>query len=231
MVCMNHHLAATGVTAAREMGALATGPVMDQAMAVVTDALRKIIQERAIYVCAPGEVIPGRSGAEWRNVFRLRWITQDGRWLPLARDALSAMMLVDGIEPQHVQFAGLETGAIPLVTALAIWHGTTGFIVRKEAREDGARNLLEGPVTDRPVVLVDDVVASGARAWQCLDGIVYRASHLCVHKTLYALVKNGGPSELCRGEQCLPVRSVFQRQDFDYTWRPERTPMYQDMLR
>ena len=198
----------------------------------MTSDLRKAIQEHGIYVCAPGEAIPGRDGMkEWHNVFRLRRITQDGRLIPLIRDALSELMQADGLDPSEVQFAGMETGAIPLITALALWHRTTGFVVRKEARDHGTRHQFEGPITDKLVVLVDDLVSGGARVWQCVDAIGIRASHLTVHRAVYTLVQNGEASELPRGRTTLPVRAVFQRKDFDFTWVPERTESYSDMLR
>jgi orotate phosphoribosyltransferase len=193
--------------------------------------LKQAIQANGLYVCAPGEAIPGQEGAEWHNVFRVRRITQDGRWLPLICDLLTEMMTEDGLELGRVQFAGTETGSIPLVAALAMRHGTTAFTARKKARNHGARNLIEGPMTDRPVVLVDDLVSAGHRVWQCVDTIGIRASHLAIHPAVYTLLRNKGEGPLKRGQTELPVRMVFKRADFDFAYVPSRVFAYKDMLR
>jgi orotate phosphoribosyltransferase len=195
------------------------------------EALRLAIQANGLYVCAPGEAIPGQNGEEWHNVFRVRRITQDGGWLSLICTLLTEMMVEDGLDPGEVQFAGAETGSIPLVAALALRHATTGFTARKKARNHGARNLIEGPMTDKPVVLIDDLVSAGHRVWQCVDTIGIRASHLTIHPSVYTLLRNKGDGPLKRGQTELPVRAVFKRADFDFAYVPSRVFAYRDMLR
>lgn len=65
------------------------------------------------------------------------------------------------------QIGGMEVAAVPLVTALlmkAKQRGleTTGFIIRKERKTTGLGKLIEGKMTDEPIILVDDIVNSGA---------------------------------------------------------------------
>src|SRR6185437_1757875 len=65
------------------------------------------------------------------------------------------------------QVGGMEAAAIPLLTAIlmkSLSRGTpvNGFILRKERKTYGTGNSIEGSLTDAPIVLVDDVLNSGA---------------------------------------------------------------------
>jgi len=67
------------------------------------------------------------------------------------------------------QIGGMETAAIPLLTALLLMapkeHGEiNGFIIRKERKTTGLGNAIEGNITDDPIILVDDILNSGSSA-------------------------------------------------------------------
>jgi len=64
------------------------------------------------------------------------------------------------------QVGGMEAAAIPLLSAIllkSLTRGTpvTGFIVHKERKTYGTGGLIEGTVTDAPIVMVDDILNSG----------------------------------------------------------------------
>ncbi len=65
------------------------------------------------------------------------------------------------------QVCGLESTSLPLLTALAL-HGKqynrsiNAFFIRKSRKKDGALTALEGVVTSEPIILVDDILHSGA---------------------------------------------------------------------
>lgn len=74
-----------------------------------------------------------------------------------------AVSLPEGVE----RLAGVELGAVPLVTALALETGLPFVIVRKEAKGHGASagRPFEGRLAEgERVVLVEDVVTTGAQA-------------------------------------------------------------------
>jgi outer membrane protein assembly factor BamB/orotate phosphoribosyltransferase len=65
------------------------------------------------------------------------------------------------------QIGGMEVAAIPLLSAILMKsreRGTpiNGFIVRKERKTYGAGNLIEGAVTDAPIIIIDDILNSGS---------------------------------------------------------------------
>ena len=65
-----------------------------------------------------------------------------------------------------VQVGGVEVAAIPLLTAILQaghekGHQLNGFIVRKERKTYGTQQQIEGELTDRPIIVVDDNINSG----------------------------------------------------------------------
>lgn len=65
------------------------------------------------------------------------------------------------------QLGGLEVGAIPLVAAVQMEGSRRGlpinaFLVRKERKRSGLGNLLEGKLDDTPIIVIDDILHSGA---------------------------------------------------------------------
>jgi outer membrane protein assembly factor BamB/adenine/guanine phosphoribosyltransferase-like PRPP-binding protein len=66
-----------------------------------------------------------------------------------------------------IQIAGMEVAAVPLVTALLMKARTkgimtNGLLIRKERKTTGTGQSIEGVPNNDPVVLVDDLINSGA---------------------------------------------------------------------
>ena len=83
----------------------------------------------------------------------------------LLRDIAAA--LADEIPPDADRLAGVELGAVPLVTATALQTGLPYVIVRKAAKEYGGSSgrAVEGVVENgERVVLLEDVVSTGTQA-------------------------------------------------------------------
>ena len=72
---------------------------------------------------------------------------------------------------------GLETGAIPIVSACATGYSrfggnVNGFFVRKQIKKHGSGSLIEGIVNEGDrVVVVDDVFTTGKSAMQAVKEI------------------------------------------------------------
>jgi len=91
---------------------------------------------------------------------------------PLLLDIESLDLITDFFWDEYesklpFQIGGMEVAAVPLVTAIlmkAHQRGieTSGFIIRKERKKSGLGKIIEGPVTDDPIILVDDIMNSGA---------------------------------------------------------------------
>ena len=96
----------------------------------------------------------------------------DLRAVFMNRDALK--QIVDGFwelfkDSPPFQVAGVETAAIPLLTAIVLrappaHRSINACIIRKSRKPYGLGNLIEGHVSTAPVVLVDDIINSGTSA-------------------------------------------------------------------
>lgn len=64
------------------------------------------------------------------------------------------------------QVGGMETAGIPLVSAIVmkgVERGTpvNGFFIRKSRKRGGLSRMVEGVLTDEPIIIVDDLINSG----------------------------------------------------------------------
>ena len=88
-------------------------------------------------------------------------------------------------EPDAARLAGPELGAVPLAAAASLASGLPFLIVRKEAKDYGTANRLEGLFEPgERVCLVEDVVTSGGAALAAVEalreaGLVCRSA-VCV---------------------------------------------------
>ena len=75
-------------------------------------------------------------------------------------------------DPEAVRLAGPELGAVPLAAAASLASGLPFLIVRKEAKDYGTANRLEGAFDpDESVCLIEDVVTSGGAAVQAIEAL------------------------------------------------------------
>jgi orotate phosphoribosyltransferase len=106
--------------------------------------------------------------------------------------------LVAEHEPDAVRLGGPELGAVTLAAAASLASGLPFVIVRKEPKDYGTRNRLEGAFEAGELVcLVEDVVTSGGAAASAL-GALREAGLEC--RTVVCVVdrEEGGADALAR---------------------------------
>jgi orotate phosphoribosyltransferase len=75
-------------------------------------------------------------------------------------------------EPEAVRLGAPELGAVPLAAAASLELELPFVIVRKEAKEYGTANRIEGPFEQGECVcLVEDVVTSGGAAIEAIEAL------------------------------------------------------------
>ncbi|MCL6432263.1 MAG: orotate phosphoribosyltransferase [Anaerolineae bacterium] len=90
-----------------------------------------------------------------------------------------AARLADLVPAQTQVLAGVELGAVPLVTAVSLHTGLPFVIVRKGAKEYGTANLIEGgDIAGRAVTLVEDVCTTGGAALAAAEKIARAGGRL-----------------------------------------------------
>lgn len=70
------------------------------------------------------------------------------------------------------QLCGLETGCIPMLIGIPMVLQSYGvninaFSVKKQPKEYGIRNRIEGQPNDKPILLIDDIYNSGSTITAC----------------------------------------------------------------
>lgn len=99
---------------------------------------------------------------------------------------------------------GLEIGAIPIATAVALISSLSGkpipaFIVRKTPKEHGTRSEIEGHVpSGEKVVIVDDVITSGDSIEKAIGAVEQR--HCTVVKVVTLVDRHEGGSDRIRAK-------------------------------
>ena len=157
------------------------------------------------------------SGRESDFYFDLRPTTLD----PVGATHIGDMV-VDALERLAVDYVGgLEMGAVPIATAVAIashrrGRGINAFFVRKQAKEHGERKLVEGlakgeSLRGKNVVIVEDVTTTGGSAIQAADAV--RAEGANVVLVLSVVDRREGASDTFAAHN-LPFRSLFTAEEF-----------------
>jgi orotate phosphoribosyltransferase len=109
--------------------------------------------------------------------------------------------------PNAVRFAGPELGAVALAASASLASGLPFLIVRKEAKEYGTANRIEGPFeAGECICLVEDVVTSGGALLEAVTAV--REAGLVVQTAVCVVDREeGGADALAR--QAVRLRALF----------------------
>lgn len=147
-------------------------PIMDNR------ELAKLLIERSYLKAPPGKPFVLASGDTSEFYFDCQRTTTCAAAIPLVGAAFLRKFDELGLRPSSV--GGLVLGADPIAMAIASAstsgqrHQIDAFRIRKDKKQHGTKNWLEGcAVRGKPVVVVDDVVTRGTSVVQaiktCLD--------------------------------------------------------------
>ena len=121
-----------------------------------------------------------------------------------------AEMVADAA-PDAVRLAAPELGAVALATAASLASDLPFIIVRKEAKEYGTANRLEGAFEPGECVcLVEDVVTSGGEAVKAVTAL-REAGLVCRTAVCVVDREEGGADELAR--IAVRLHPVFRARD------------------
>jgi orotate phosphoribosyltransferase len=133
-----------------------------------------------------------RSGRRSRYYLdKYRFETQPDVLGPLGEAIAAAVREHD---PAAVRIAGPELGAVALAAAASLASGLPFLIVRKEPKDYGTGNSLEGVFeAGERVCLVEDVVTSAGAALEAVEAL--RAAELQVETAVCVVDREEGGSE------------------------------------
>jgi len=117
-----------------------------------------------------------------------------------------ARMLPEGV----VRLGGVELGAVPLVTALAIQTDLPFVIVRKAAKGYGTDKAYEGElVAGERLALIEDVCTTGGAAIKAVETL--RAAGIDDLTVIAVLDRQEGAADAFRAAG-VPFRALFTRE-------------------
>jgi orotate phosphoribosyltransferase len=154
---------------------------------------RDFIDTHCIERRKPSDSLPGKlPGSTYTWMFYLR----RGMFNSDFASAVSKMFLYKVAKERGrfpFQLAGLESGAVPILSSITVGASLlyglhiNAFAVRKERKEYGLRNWIEGtPIPGAPVMLVDDLCNSSTSMKRCYD--VCMAHGLPISRQAFCIV-------------------------------------------
>ena len=135
---------------------------------------------------------------------------------------LIATLMLEALQGTQVDYiGGLEMGAVPLATAVAVMSHGKGrpigaFFVRKQAKEHGARKLVEGlapgeTLAGKRVVILEDVTTTGGSSMQAIEAV--RAEGAIVERVITVVDRLEGAAETFKAAG-VPFQALLVTTDF-----------------
>ena len=154
-----------------------------------------------------------------------RWLI-DLRPLLLRRDVLMdlARLFWERFAPSSpFQLAGLESAAVPLLAALVLGAPqacgeVNAVVIRKERKTTGLGRLVEGELSDLPVVLVDDILNSAGSVEKAR--VILAALGRTVEAMFVVVDYRSGRGLDWRREHGVRVTAPFTLDDFGLALKP-----------
>ena len=135
---------------------------------------------------------------------------------------LIATLILDALKGAEVDLiGGLEMGAVPLAVAAAALSHTRGwpiqaFFVRKQAKEHGARKLVEGlapgeTLAGKRVVVLEDVTTTGGSSMKAIEAL--KAEGATVERVITVVDRLEGAADNFKAAG-IPFQALLTTADF-----------------
>jgi orotate phosphoribosyltransferase len=109
------------------------------------------------------------------------------------------------------KIAGMALGAVPLAVAVALETGQQFVIVRKEPKDHGTKDLVEGDVRQGDdFVVVEDVATTGSSTMRVVDALREKGAR--VSRAIVVVDREEGASELL-SDRGIELISIFKAKD------------------
>jgi orotate phosphoribosyltransferase len=135
---------------------------------------------------------------------------------------LIATLMLEALQGSHVDYiGGLEMGAVPLATAVCVLSHAQGrpigaFFVRKQAKEHGARKLVEGlapgeALQGKRVVILEDVTTTGGSSMKAIEAV--RAEGAIIERAITVVDRLEGAADTFKAAG-VPFQALLTTVDF-----------------
>jgi orotate phosphoribosyltransferase len=131
-------------------------------------------------------------------------------------------LICDALEGMNVEFVGgLEMGAVPIATAVAIASHRRGgnlqaFFVRKKPKDHGAKKLVEGlpkgeTLRGKNVVVLEDTTTTGGSSMQAVRALREEGANILLVLTIVDRLEGAKENFAAEG---LELRALYTADEF-----------------
>ncbi len=173
------------------------------------ERLRQIIREKSF---SAGGDFRLASGAGSSFYFDLKKTLFDPEGATLVADVLFEAIRHDAVE----QVGGLEIGAVPIATAVAMrsWpeRPIRAFFVRKEAKGHGTNKLIDGQYQDgAKTILFEDVTTTGGSVMKAVNAVRGRGGTITKIVTIVDRLEG---AKVNLAKEGVELAAIFTKDDF-----------------
>jgi len=176
--------------------------------------LIEIVKERSFSAGGETKLVSGRSSSFYFNM-KPSMLHPEGA-------QLMAILILEALRDAKVDcIGGMEIGAVPLATAVAVASQAQGrplpaFFVRKQAKEHGARKLIEGlapgeSLRGKRVVILEDVTTTGGSSMQAIEAA--RAEGAIIERVITVVDRLEGAADAFEAAG-VPFTAILTTADF-----------------
>jgi orotate phosphoribosyltransferase len=176
--------------------------------------LIEIVRKRSFSTGSEVKLVSGRSTNFYFNMKPTMLDPEGGH--------LIATLILDALQGSDVDLiGGLEMGAVPLAVAVAVSSQIRGwplraFFVRKQVKEHGARQLVEGlapgeTLQGKRVVVLEDVTTTGGSAMKAIDAL--KAEGAIIDRVISVVDRLEGAAETFKNAG-IPFMALLTIADF-----------------
>ncbi|MCS7213133.1 MAG: orotate phosphoribosyltransferase [Candidatus Calescibacterium sp.] len=171
-------------------------------------------KERILQIIKQKAVLRGKfilsSGKESDYYIDIKKVSFDGEFLELVSDIIADLIFSNF---KTCDVAGVELGGVPLVSATVLKIKQKGFdskgvIIRKNPKEYGTQKWIEGPDNISKVVLIEDVITTGATTLSAIDKLRQNGIEA---EGVICVVNRGGLRNIA--DKNIKAMSIFELQD------------------
>jgi orotate phosphoribosyltransferase len=173
-----------------------------------------IVRARSFSAATETKLVSGRSTSYYFNM-KPTMLDPEGGYL-------IATLLLDALEGASIDLiGGMEMGAVPLATAVAVLgHGKgrplPAFFVRKQVKEHGARKLVEGlapgeSLEGKRVAVLEDVTTTGGSAMKAIEAL--KAEGAVIDRVITVVDRLEGAADAFKAAG-IPFTALLTAKDF-----------------
>lgn len=212
-----------------------------QSRSELTTIIKAYVNKFCVFRCDPNKqyvpdlprgTISGKGGSPLKWQVYLRRLTHDSDMMAGVAMLMLDKMFRNGEVAENIQFAGMETSSLPIISFLQGWARNQNFhvnsySVRKERKSYGLFNVIDGKPNTNNFVVIDDITNSGTTINAVCDVSLYELDLSPALNSYFILNLNPEKTYHVFNGYFINVNSILTLNDImtdyqeDLYWEPE----------